>query len=104
MRTAKVFMHNELAGELREWQPGTAYEFEYMEGYSAAPVSLTMPVGGRRYSFQKFPPFLEGLLPEGVMLEGLLHRLKIDRNDHFSQLLATGGDLVGAITVKPALP
>jgi serine/threonine-protein kinase HipA len=31
-----------------------------------------------------FPPFLEGLLPEGYNLEALLRALKIDRNDHFS--------------------
>ncbi|WP_235893039.1 HipA N-terminal domain-containing protein, partial [Flavobacterium franklandianum] len=40
------------------------------------------------------------LLPEGVMLEGLLRIVKIDKKDYFSQLIATGNDLVGAVTVK----
>jgi serine/threonine-protein kinase HipA len=102
MRTAKVFVHNELAGMLRELQPGGVYEFEYLEGYTGPPVSLTMPVEVRKYSFPNFPPFFDGLLPEGVMLEGMLRKLKIERNDMFSQLLATGGDLVGAVTVKPS--
>jgi serine/threonine-protein kinase HipA len=34
------------------------------------------------------------------MLEGLLKIGKIDKNDYFSQLIATGNDLVGAVTVK----
>jgi serine/threonine-protein kinase HipA len=33
------------------------------------------------------------------MLEGLLRIVKIDK-DYFSQLIATGNDLVGAVTVK----
>lgn len=102
MRRAKVFVHSLLAGELREIEPNASYEFEYAEGYSDAPVSLTMPVQARQFSFWEFPPFFEGLLPEGAMLEGLVRRCKIDRNDLFSQLVATGGDLVGAVTVKIA--
>jgi serine/threonine-protein kinase HipA len=38
-------------------------------------------------------------LPEGVMLEGLLRIVKIDKKDLFSSI-ATGNDLVGAVTVK----
>jgi serine/threonine-protein kinase HipA len=102
MKTANIFVHDQLAGTLREVQPGTLYEFEYAEGYAAEPVSLTMPLQGSLFSFAMFPPFFEGLLPEGIMLEGMLRRMKIDRHDLFSQLLATGGDLVGAVTVKLA--
>jgi serine/threonine-protein kinase HipA len=34
------------------------------------------------------------------MLEGLLRIGKIDKKDYFSQLIATGSDLVGSVTVK----
>ncbi|MBR9980830.1 MAG: HipA N-terminal domain-containing protein, partial [Desulfatitalea sp.] len=54
------------------------------------------------YEFETFPPFLEGLLPEGYNLEALLRALKIDRQDLFSQLLAVGTDMVGAVTVREA--
>ena len=54
----------------------------------------------KKYTFNKFPPFFEGLLPEGIQLEGLLKLNKIDRNDLFSQLIAVGDDVVGAVTVK----
>ena len=54
----------------------------------------------RIYKFDKFPPFFDGLLPEGIQLEGLLKIRKIDKNDLLSQLIAVGEDLVGAVTVK----
>ena len=58
-----------------------------------------MPISEEKYEFLSFPPFFDGLLPEGMMLEGLLRQLKIDKNDYFSQLIAVGNDMVGAVTV-----
>ncbi len=100
MRKADVFVHTDHAGWLIEVEAGKDYQFRYKEGYHGPPVSLTMPVAGKVFPFENFPPFFEGLLPEGVMLEGLLRQLKIDKGDFFSQLLATGEDLIGAVTVK----
>jgi serine/threonine-protein kinase HipA len=62
-----------------------------------------MPLNQRIYTFDRFPPFFDGLLPEGIQLEGLLKIRKIDKNDFFSQLLAVGEDMVGVITVKEIL-
>jgi len=59
-----------------------------------------MPTTQRNYSFDIFPPFFEGLLPEGIQLEALLRKTKIDRNDLFSILIVTGKDLVGSVTVE----
>lgn len=101
MKKALVFMQEELAGTLTEVSPGTAYRFEYRAGYEGLPISLTMPVSVRTWHFDRFPAFFEGVLPEGPMLEGLLRGQKIERSDLFGQLTATGGDLVGAVTVKP---
>lgn len=103
MRKAKIYIHGHPAGVLEELEPGKHYRFAYFTEYQGAPVSLTMPLTQRIYSFPSFPPFFEGLLPEGVMLEGMLRRLKIDRHDYFTQLVATGQDLVGAVTCE-ALP
>lgn len=96
-------MHGRPAGILEEQEGGNAYWFGYFSEYQGPPVSLTMPVRQAGYFFEAFPPFFEGLLPEGIMLEGMLRRLKIDRRDYFSQLIATGQDLVGAVTCE-ALP
>ena len=101
MKRAKVFVHGAFAGILFEVEQGGPYRFVYQKDYDGAPVSLTMPVAEGSFQFISFPPFFEGLLPEGIMLEGLLRQLKIDRHDYFSQLIMTGADLVGAVTVKP---
>jgi len=99
MRKATILVHGKRAGVLIE-EGGNRYEFIYDDMYEEEAVSLTMPLTNKKYSFAKFPSFFEGLLPEGIMLEGLLKIGKIDKNDYFSQLIATGNDLVGAVTVK----
>ena len=100
MRKAKVFFNGALAGILEERESKDHYRFIYEKDYSGEPVSLTMPISQREYDFNSFPSFFDGLLPEGVMLEGLLKQNKIDKNDYFSQLIAVGADMVGAVTVE----
>ncbi len=95
-------MHGVPAGTLEEHEQGKKYVFRYREEYSGPAISLTMPVAQREFAFEIFPPFFDGVLPEGVQLEGLLRQRKIDRSDFFSQLTAVGQDLVGAITVEEA--
>lgn len=99
MRKAIVMVNGNRAGVLAEVSPAEYY-FEYDNDYEGDPVSLTMPIDNIRYTYKAFPSFFEGLLPEGIMLEGLLKVAKIDHKDYFSQLIATGNDLVGAVTIK----
>ena len=101
MRRAEVLMHNVPAGILEALDHHAGFRFIYDEKYHAEPVSLTMPIRAEAYEFKQFPPLFDGLLPEGEMLDGLLRQHKIDSRDYFAQLLVVGGDLVGAITVKP---
>ena len=101
MRQAIVKVHNIEAGILTE-TGDKHFRFDYHEGYKGAPVSLTMPTnteGGASFEYATFPPFFDGVLPEGGQLEGLLRIRKINRYDYFSQLIAVGEDLVGAVTV-----
>ncbi|WP_428979517.1 HipA N-terminal domain-containing protein [Flavobacterium piscisymbiosum] len=58
--------------------------FTYDNTYRRESVLLTMLFGHRRYSFSCFPPFFEGLLPEWIILEGLL---RINEIDYFPSLL-----------------
>ena len=102
MRKASVYMHSLKAGTLVEVEPKSKYRFEYDPDYDGEPISLTMPTGKQIYEYDRVPPFFDGLLPEGIQLEALLRSLKIDQEDHFSQLLAVGADLVGAVTVTEA--
>lgn len=99
MRTAYVSVHGMKAGLLHELN-GKTYQFIYFNEYHGAPVSLTMPLTNKHYDFDVFPPFFEGLLPEGIMLEALLRKYKIDKNDLFSQLILVGQDVVGAVTIE----
>jgi len=100
MRKANVYMHGERAGMLIEVKKNEKYRFIYDEEYDGQPISVTMPVEKKEFQYEQFPPFFEGLLPEGVNLEMLLRTKKIDRNDAFSQLMAVGEDTVGAVTVR----
>jgi serine/threonine-protein kinase HipA len=99
-RQASIFMHGNKAGMLTEIIPIKEYHFTYIPNYLGEPISLTMPIQKDPYVFNRFPPFFDGLLPEGGQLEALLRIQKIDRNDLFSQLLVVGDDLIGAVTVK----
>lgn len=102
MKKARVYVQNRDAGVLEEIQKGKFYRFRYHEAYEGPPVSLTMPSHNKTYEFQEFPPFFDGLLPEGIQLQGLLKYGKIDADDFFEQLLRVGSDLVGAVTVEAA--
>ncbi len=100
MKRAKVLVDRQLAGELQEVQRGKHYRFVYLESYQGPSVSLEMPIVQKVYEFDRFPPFFEGLLPEGVMLDGLLRQTKLDRDDLMGQLLAVGEDVVGNVTIE----
>ncbi len=102
MRKARVYVKGKEAGTLTEVVRGKEYLFEYLDGYDGLEVSRTMPLKEKVYRFDMFPPFFEGLLPEGIQLDGLLKLSRIDKYDYFSQLIAVGGDMVGAVTVKEA--
>ncbi len=98
MRKAKVYNFGKLAGYLIE--DNKKFVFYYNENYEGPPISQTMPTSKKKYVYDSFPPFFDGLLPEGSQLEALLKFNKIDRNDFFSQLLTVGKDLVGSVTVE----
>lgn len=99
MRKARVLVNGIEAGVLEKLNGGE-YKFTYHTDYHGAPVSLTMPLATKTYEFDRFPPFFEGLLPEGIMLDALLRKYKLDKNDYFEQLLKVGHDVVGAVTIE----
>ncbi len=99
MRKARVYNHGVYAGELVDFTDGS-YAFIYDEHYDGPAISLTMPITKKRFNYHQFPPFFDGLLPEGMLLEALLKNAKIDRKDLFSQIVTVGKDLVGSVTVE----
>ncbi len=99
MRRAIVYVHGIKAGLLEE-HANMTYVFTYFSEYIGPPVSLTMPILKKKYEFHQFPSFFEGLLPEGMLLEALLRRYKLDKDDYFGQLTLVGHDLVGAVSIE----
>jgi len=100
MRRAKVYIDKLHAGWLVEDEFNLRYRFTYLPEYRGEPVSLAMPVEVQVFHFGRFPPFFDGLLPEGIQLDGLLRQRKLDGDDYFSQLMAVGADLVGIVSVE----
>lgn len=99
MRKAEIYNFGKPAGTLEEIEKGKSYRFIYGDDYEGPAISITMPVDQKEFIFGGFPPFFDGLLPEGSQLESLLRQTKTDRNDHFEHLLIVGKDLVGSVTV-----
>lgn len=82
------------------------YVFKYDDVYfadtSKPAISLTLPKTMQEYQSDVLFPFFFNMLSEGVNKQLQSQLLKIDENDSFSLLLATGQyDTIGAITLKP---
>lgn len=100
MRKAEIYKNRILAGILLEKDNNAGYEFLYREGYNRDCISLTMPVQNKVYTFDKFPPFFENLLMEGLTLEGLNKIHGIEKSDLMSQLIFAGKNLFGDIEAE----
>lgn len=102
LRKGQVFYKNCLAGEVSETPEG--YRFAYAPAYlmSGPPISVSLPLREAPYESKALFGFFRGHLPEGWYLAIVCATLKIDPRDTFGILLATtGGDTIGAVTVRP---
>jgi serine/threonine-protein kinase HipA len=100
MRIVKVYNFGKLAGNLYEVDRGKLYKFVYDDNYDGPSISQTMPASQKEFEYSEFPPFFDGLLPEGHQLENLLRQTKSDRNDYLTHLITVGKDLVGSVTIE----
>ena len=94
-----VYFQRKHAGTLTKKDNGS-YEFKYDQYYKGREISLTMPILKRIYTYDSFPPFFDGLLPEGWQLEVFLKKNELSSTDYLGQLVAMGEDLIGAVTIK----
>lgn len=106
MRTANVYVNQELAGTLTENADGSfvfSYADRYFNDNTKSAISLTFPKSQKEYHSTTLFPFFFNMLSEGVNKQVQTQKYKIDENDYFSLLLATAQeDTIGAITIKPA--
>jgi len=94
-----IYVGEHLAGYLSRSESG--YSFEYLSDYSGPPVFLGWDVEQTHRNWDRFPPAVDGLLPEGVLLDQLLAKHKLDKADKWGQLIAVGLDLTGFVSVIP---
>ena len=81
MRKAVIYVHDKKARVLSE-NNYNSFHFVYDDNYDGDSVSLTMPKTQKEYVYTKFPSFFEGLLPEGIMLDGMKEKyLKLMKTD-----------------------
>ncbi len=101
MRSAKIFMHDKLAGILIENEEGYHYKYDnqYLDSEEPEPISLTIPLRPEKYTSKILFPFFDGLIPEGWLLDITTKNWKLDVRDRMSILLATCTDCIGAVSV-----
>lgn len=102
MRQLHVYCHGILAGIFTELSPGKSYTFSYTSNYKGPSISLTMPIHQQTFTYDHFPVFFEGFLPDGITLEALTRIHNIDPADYISQLHIIGHDLSGSLTFSKA--
>ena len=102
MRQAFIYRKEQLAGTLTENEG--EYTFAYDEGYLDMPeskaISLTLPLQKEPFVSPVLPPFFDGLIPEGWLLDVALRNTDISILDRMSLLLLCCRDCIGAISVR----
>ena len=101
-RTARIFVRDKLAGLLRETDEGYsfAYDTDYLSSEKPSPVSLTLPLTEKPYISKTLFAFFDGLIPEGWLLDVVVHNWKLNEKDRFGILLAACKDPIGNVSVR----
>ena len=116
-RVLKILLGEVLVGHLTGFQDGKnlfAFDDSYIDRGPGRPtLSLAFNTPGDEdaterklreihSSRMKLPPFFSNLLPEGVLREYMVKRLKLHHDHEFDILMALGENLPGAIRALPA--
>ena len=101
-RTARIFVRDKLAGLLRETDEGYsfAYDTDFLSSDNPSPVSLTLPLTDIPYASKTLFAFFDGLIPEGWLLDIVVHNWKLNEKDRFGILLAACKDPIGNVSVR----
>lgn len=100
---AAIYYREKKAGILTKTNTGYVFNYapKYLADPAAQPISLSMPLRDDSYESSRLFSFFDGLLPEGWLLNLITTTVKIDKNDKFRLLLHTGGDPIGAVSIRP---
>jgi serine/threonine-protein kinase HipA len=85
-------------------RPRLVYTSEALGRYALGTplLSLSMPVGDRRYTQGIVSPFLDGLLPEGESRKSIARDVTVRVDDTYSLIRELGRDCAGAVVIQPA--
>jgi serine/threonine-protein kinase HipA len=85
-------------------RPRLLYTGEALSRYALGTplLSLSMPVGDRRYTQGLVSPFLDGLLPEGESRKAIAREKAVRVDDTYGLIRELGRDCAGAIVIQPA--
>lgn len=85
-------------------RPRLLYTDDALERYALGTplLSLSLPVGNRRYPQGIVRPFLDGLLPEGEPRKSIARDVGVRPNDTYGLIRALGRDCAGALVIQPA--
>ena len=100
-RTAYVYVRDSFAGELRETDDGYLFQYDpaYLVAEQTPAVSLTLPKQPEPYVSKTLFAFFDGLIPEGWLLDLVVHNWKINLRDRFGLLLVACRDCIGAVSI-----
>ena len=100
-RTAFVYVRDSFAGTLHETDEGYEFQYDahYLSDLNAPAVSLTLPRQEAPFSSKTLFAFFDGLIPEGWLLNLVLHNWKINQRDRFGILLVACRDCIGAVSI-----
>lgn len=101
MKQAKVFMHQQFAGIIKEDSEGYHFQYdsEYLISKNPESISLTLPLRQETYTDLNLFPFFDGLIPEGWLLEIAQKNWKLNPRDRMEILLKTCQDCIGAVSI-----
>jgi len=102
MRKAEVQVFGITAGYLTEDDDGEyvfVYSLDYLSRPDAVSVSLTLPLSADPVRSRDLPPFFDGLIPEGWLLDIAQETWKLNPRDRMGLLLACCRDCIGAVRV-----
>ena len=103
-RKAYVYVRDTYAGVLSETDSGYTFSYDraYMLRADATAVSLTLPLREEPYRSSTLFSFVDGLIPEGWLLNVISRNWKLLPTDRFGLLLKACKDPIGNVSIMEA--
>ncbi|MEZ5443210.1 MAG: type II toxin-antitoxin system HipA family toxin [Lysobacterales bacterium] len=77
------------------------YDAAYVDAPSAVPLSCSLPLRSDRFEGAVVRNWFCNLLPEGLVRDAIVQRLRLPQRDDLALLAAIGGECAGAVAVLP---